>query len=83
VSGTKSWPGPFDGSRDRPGVVRDRLVPLGSTSSPCPASWQNIGLDQAGTSLVNGWTHGTIADNGWRSVASIPTATHGSILVRR
>jgi RHS repeat-associated protein len=38
-------------------------VPYGSTSSPCPSSWEGIDLDQAGTNLVNGWTHGS-ADYG-------------------
>jgi RHS repeat-associated protein len=64
VTGSKSWPGPSTGPAIGRASFATGWVPLGSTSSPCPASWQNIGLDQAGTSLVNGWTHGTIADNG-------------------
>jgi len=64
VSGDKSWPGPSTGSAIGQASFATGWVPLGSTSSPCPASWENIGLDQAGTNLVNGWTHGTIADNG-------------------
>lgn len=64
VSGSKSWPGPSTGSAIGRASFATGWVPLGSTASPCPASWKNIGLDQAGTNLVNGWTHGTIADNG-------------------
>jgi RHS repeat-associated protein len=64
VSGDKSWPGPSTGSAIGRASFATGWVPLGSTSSPCPASWEGIDLDQAGTNLVNGWTHGTIADNG-------------------
>src|SRR5262249_23214893 len=39
-------------------------VPLGSTHSPCPSKWENIGLDQAATSLINGWTHNSSSNNG-------------------
>ena len=39
-------------------------TPEGSTSSPCPHSWEGIDLDQAATDLVNGWTHGTEPDYG-------------------
>ena len=52
-------------------------VPLGSTSSPCPAAWEGINLDQAGTNLVNGWTHGTAPTTGWRWARRHPTATGG------
>ena len=64
VSGAKSWPGPSTGLAIGRASFATGWVPLGSTSSPCPASWKGINLDQAGTNLVNGWTHGTIADNG-------------------
>jgi RHS repeat-associated protein len=64
VSGDKSWPGPSTGAAIGRASFATGWVPLGSTQSPCPASWEHIGLDQAGTNLVNGWTHGTIADNG-------------------
>jgi large repetitive protein len=64
VSGDKSWPGPSTGSAIGQASFATGWVPLGSTSSPCPASWESIDLDQAGTNLVNGWTHGTVADNG-------------------
>jgi RHS repeat-associated protein len=64
VTGDKSWPGPSTGSAIGRASFATGWVPLGSTASPCPASWEAIGLDQSGTNLVNGWTHGTIADNG-------------------
>ncbi|HEY1700152.1 MAG TPA: DNRLRE domain-containing protein, partial [Trebonia sp.] len=63
VTGDKSWPGPSTGSAVGRASFATGWVPLGSTSSPCPASWEGIRLDQAGTNLVNGWTHGS-ADNG-------------------
>ena len=59
-----SWPGPSTGAAIGRKSFATGWVPLGSTSSPCPASWQGIDLDQAGTSLINGWTHGTAANNG-------------------
>ena len=39
-------------------------VPEGSSSSPCPASWEGIDLDQGGTNLINGWTHDSSSDDG-------------------
>jgi len=50
--------------------------PLYATSSSCPATWEGINLSQAGTDLVNGWTHGTIADDGL-AVAASPSDTYG------
>ncbi len=64
-------------------------MPYGSSSSPCPASWEGIDLDQAGTNLINGWTHGTVADNGlalgasssdsygWKKFASDSASSNG------
>jgi hypothetical protein len=63
VTGDKSWPGPSTGAAVGGASFATGWVPLGSTSSPCPASWEGINLNQAGTNLVNGWTHGS-ADNG-------------------
>jgi len=64
VTGDKSWPGPSTGAAIGRASFATGWVPLGSTQSPCPASWEGFNLDQAGTNLVNGWTHGTVADNG-------------------
>ncbi len=63
VTGDKSS-GPSTGSAVGRSSFATGWVPYGSSSSPCPASWEGIDLDQAGTNLINGWTHGTIADNG-------------------
>jgi RHS repeat-associated protein len=87
LTGAKSWPGPSVGAAVGRATFATGWVPLGSTHSPCPASWQGIGLDQAGTNLVNGWTHGTVPDNGlaldasdsdsyaWKKFASDATGT--------
>jgi len=64
VTGTQSYPGPAIGGSIGSKSFATGWVPLGSTVSPCPASWEGIDLDQAGTQLVNGWTHGTTANNG-------------------
>jgi hypothetical protein len=42
----------------------------GSTVSPCPSQWEGIPLNEAGTQLVNGWTHGTKPDDGLALAAS-------------
>jgi RHS repeat-associated protein len=88
VTGSKSWPGPATGGQIGRKTFATGWVPLGSTVSPCPASWEGIDLDQAGTNLINGWTHGTAADNGlalgasgsdsyaWKKFAS-DSATNG------
>ena len=88
VTGDKSWPGPSTGSEIGQKTSATGWVPLGSTVSPCPAAWEPIDLDQAGTNLINGWTHGTVADNGlalggsgsdsyaWKKFAS-DSATNG------
>ena len=47
-----------------------------SNSSSCPATWEGINLSQAGTDLVNGWTHNSIADDGL-AVAASPSDTYG------
>jgi RHS repeat-associated protein len=39
-------------------------VPEGSSSSPCPASWEGMDLDQSGTNLINEWTHDSSSDHG-------------------
>src|SRR6185312_10582697 len=64
VTGSKSYPGPSIGAPIGSKSFATGWVPLGSTVSPCPAAWEGIDLNQAGTDLVNGWTHGTIANNG-------------------
>lgn len=82
-----SWPGPSTGQAIGRKSFATGWVQLGSTVSPCPASWEGIDLDQAGTNLVNGWTHGTIANNGlalgashsdsyaWKKFTSYATTT--------
>jgi hypothetical protein len=54
ATGSKSWPGPSTGAAVGRATFATGWVPLGSTVSPCPASWKGIDLDQAGTNLVNG-----------------------------
>jgi hypothetical protein len=61
-------------------------VPYDSTSR-CPSKWEPISLGQAGTNLLNGWTHGTVADDGlaigasatdsygWKQFASKPSGS--------
>ncbi|MGH3408649.1 MAG: DNRLRE domain-containing protein, partial [Streptosporangiaceae bacterium] len=63
VTGSKTWPGPSTGSSIGRLSFATGWVAQGSTVSPCPAAWKDIPLDQAGTSLVYGWTHGS-ANNG-------------------
>lgn len=64
VGGNKTWPGPSVGAAVGSKSFATGWVPLGSTHSPCPSKWEGITLNQAGTNLVNGWTHGTRANNG-------------------
>ena len=64
VTGSKSWPGPSTGAAVGRASFATGWVPLGSAQSPCPASWEGFDLDQGGTNLINGWTHGTVADDG-------------------
>jgi len=67
---TSSWTAgsmtsaPSTGSAVGRGSFATGWVPEGSTSSPCPASWEGIDLDQAGTNLINGWTHDSSSDHG-------------------
>jgi large repetitive protein len=64
VSGDKTYPGPSTGASVGSKSFATGWVPEGSTVSPCPASWEGIDLNEAGTQLVNGWTHGTTPDDG-------------------
>jgi len=64
VTGAKSYPGPSTGAAVGSKSFATGWVPEGSTVSPCPSQWEGIGLNQAGTNLINGWTHGTTADDG-------------------
>lgn len=92
VTGAKSWPGPSTGAAVGRASFASGWVPLGSTVSPCPSRWVDIKLDQGGTNLVNGWTHGTVADNGlalgasnsdsygWKKFASYSTGTGNPFL---
>jgi RHS repeat-associated protein len=76
VTGDKTYPGPSTGPAVGSKSFATGWVPLGSTVSPCPASWQGVDLDQAGTSLVNGWTHGTVPNDGLALGAS-PADSYG------
>jgi RHS repeat-associated protein len=76
VTGDKTYPGPSTGPAVGSKSFATGWVPLGSTVSPCPASWEGIDLDQAGTSLVSGWTHGTVPNDGLALGAS-PTDSYG------
>jgi large repetitive protein len=64
VSGNKSWPGPATGAAVARLSFATGWVPQGSATSPCPSRWEGFDLGQAGNNLLNGWTHGTIANNG-------------------
>ena len=64
VSGAKTYPGPSIGPEIGSKSFATGWVQLGSTVSPCPAAWEGIPLNEAGTQLINGWTHGTTADDG-------------------
>jgi RHS repeat-associated protein len=64
VTGAKTYPGPSTGVLVGSKSFATGWVPLGSTVSPCPSAWEGIDLNQAGTQLVNGWTHGTTPDDG-------------------
>jgi RHS repeat-associated protein len=64
VTGDKTYPGPSTGASVGSKSFATGWAPLGSTVSPCPASWEGIDLNEAGTQLVNGWTHGTTPDDG-------------------
>jgi RHS repeat-associated protein len=75
-SGVTSYPGPSTGRSIGSKSFATGWVPLGSTVSPCPSVWEGINLNEAGTQLVNGWTHGTTADNGLALGAS-PTDSYG------
>lgn len=76
VTGNKTYPGPSIGSVIGSKTFATGWVPLGSTKSPCPASWEGIPLSNAGTRLINGWTHGTTPDDGLALGAS-PTDSYG------
>jgi RHS repeat-associated protein len=86
VTGAKSYPGPSIGASVGSKSFATGWVPEGSTVSPCPARWEGIDLNQAGTQLVNGWAHGTTPDDGlalgasssdsygWKKFTSINTS---------
>jgi RHS repeat-associated protein len=64
VNSSMSYPGPSVGPAIGSKSFATGWVPLGSTVSPCPSAWEGINLNEAGTTLINGWTHGTAADDG-------------------
>jgi RHS repeat-associated protein len=66
VTGGKSYPGPSIGSSVGSKSFATGWVQLGlpQSASPCPNQWEGIDLNEAGTNLVNGWTHGTTPNYG-------------------
>ncbi len=88
-SGITTYPGPSTGRSIGNKSFATGWVPLGSTVSPCPSTWEGINLSEAGTQLVNGWTHGTTPNDGlalgasstdsygWKKFTSINT-TNGA-----
>jgi RHS repeat-associated protein len=72
VSGDKSYPGPSTGPALATKSFATGWVPLGEeqSQSACPNQWESFGLGTAGNTLLNGWTHGTIANNGLAMGAS-------------
>ncbi len=78
VTGAKSYPGPSTGSALASKSFATGWVQLGEpqSDSPCPNQWEGFDLGTAGTALLNGWTHGTIANNGLALGAS-PTDSYG------
>ncbi|GAB3966745.1 polymorphic toxin-type HINT domain-containing protein [Actinoallomurus acanthiterrae] len=64
VSTTTDYPGPKTG----PALGRKSFAhgyrPEGAYSWNCAPGWDDINLGVAGKNLINGWTHGTIDDNG-------------------
>jgi len=81
-----TYPGPSTGQAVGRATFATGWVPLGSTVSPCPAQWVGIPLDQQGTGLVYGWTHGasnnglalgaSASDSyGWKKFTSINNPT--------
>ena len=73
---TVTWPGPTIGSEVGSKSFATGWVPLGKTVSPCPSEWEGIPLNEAGTQLINGWTHGTTPDNGL-AVGASSTDSYG------
>jgi RHS repeat-associated protein len=64
VTGSKSWPGPSTGPAIATRSFATGWTPLGSSTSPCPAAWEAFDLGTGGNRLINGWTHGSTADDG-------------------
>ena len=87
VDNGQSGSGPSTGAAVGSASFATGWVPEGSTTSPCPAAWKPFPLNQAATNLINGWTHGTVADDGlavgastsdsyaWKKFASDETGT--------
>jgi hypothetical protein len=66
VSGAKSYPGPSTGKALASKSFATGWVQLGDpqSDSPCPNQWEGFKLGTAGNALLNGWTHGTVGNNG-------------------
>ena len=66
VTGDKTYPGPSTGPALATQSFATGWVPLGEaqSQSACPNQWEGFDLGAAGNTLLNGWTHGTIANNG-------------------
>lgn len=75
VSTTTKWPGPSTGSALGSRSFAHGYRPDGSVSYSCKPAWDSINLGSAGNSLVNGWTHGTKANNGLAVGASTSSSS--------
>jgi RHS repeat-associated protein len=68
VTGGKSWPGPSIGAAVGRASFAGGFTPVGASTPSCPSGWHGFVLGNsqtaAGIKLLNGWTHGTIANNG-------------------
>jgi hypothetical protein len=70
VSTTTTWPGPSIGAVLGSRSFAHGFRKNGATSWACKPAWDGIDLGSSGVSLINGWTHGTKANNGLALVAS-------------
>ena len=75
VSTTTHWPGPSTGAVLGSRSFAHGYRPDGSSSWACKQGWDSIDLGSAGDSLVNGWTHGTKANNGLAVGASTTSSS--------
>jgi hypothetical protein len=91
VTGNKSWPGPSTGAAIGSASFAAGWAPA-SGASPCGAKWEGIALNQAGTDLINSWTHNssnnhglavgasTTDSYGWKKFASFHSGSWNPVL---